>query len=587
MENNIITKEEQEYNKSNNNKSNQSSTEKIYSTTIDIKERENGEKMEYHKLFVDLSSEEWGEIFGIFMKLTNTTLCGESIYVKKKKIKEYCDEKGYDFLTALREIYLYIRGSYSFRWYNTETKEKGRDYFDKEKLRMYKKNFPEIIIYNETPDLERSMVEKEEQDIYHTMINILKERKENPEKYVNNVLQKIKFKAEYLSFFEKEFYILAKDIIFNKDTEVNKPTNDVITQVIQNPNDSKDDNIFEKEPYYQLFQQIINDNFNSKMLVTYISKILEDDYQILSLREEFNFFRGKSVESIVDNICESKKRYTDTQAKQISLVSNHLEIILAYFESDKQITPLFIEKVTLSRDKIPCLSTILDIITKNNSKKNKDVENNLSKVWMYNQLIDILEKLPLFQDKECIKQQNEMIDNYITKLNIEKKSIDVYQNDRENLINEIISDINAILDKPKKKNVIVEEESNTDIENNAKKSRETLKPKLSKDELTQVFNKLVEKKFISDDLELFLACFGFGEDNEKNITWKSSQVEFEIFVRELVQEEKNPVNKEMCLPRKKINCWFVDVRNKPIKPTPKNKISCGNESYQTYKIIHP
>ena len=51
----------------------------------------------------------------------------------------------------------------------------------------------------------------------------------------------------------------------------------------------------------------------------------------------------------------------------------------------------------------------------------------MSKVWIYNQLIDILEKLPLFQDKECIKQQNEMIDNYITKLNIEKKSIDVYQ----------------------------------------------------------------------------------------------------------------------------------------------------------------
>ncbi len=212
MENNIITKEEQEYNKSNNNKSNQSSTEKIYSTTIDIKERENGEKMEYHKLFVDLSSEEWGEVFNIFMELTNATFFGDNISVKKNKIKEYCDEKGYDFLTALREIYLYIRGSYSCRWYNTETKEKGRDYFDKEKLRMYKEFFPEIIIYNETPDLERSMVEEEEQDIYYTMINILKERKENPEKYVNNVLQKVKFKAEYLSFFEKEFYIEANHI---------------------------------------------------------------------------------------------------------------------------------------------------------------------------------------------------------------------------------------------------------------------------------------------------------------------------------------------------------------------------------------
>lgn len=204
---------------------------------------------------------------------------------------------------------------------------------------------------------------------------------------------------------------------------------------------------FGKELWYQLFQQIINDNFNNKMLVTYISKILEDDYKILSLREEFNFFFDKSVKSIVDDIYE--KKYTDIQEEHISLVSNHLEIILDYFESDKQITPLFIEKVTLFRDKIPCLSTILDIITKNNSKKIEDIENNLSKVWMYKQLIDILEKLPLFQDKECIKQQNEIIDNYITKLNIEKKSIDGYKNDRENLINEIISDITTILNKPK------------------------------------------------------------------------------------------------------------------------------------------
>ena len=69
---------------------------------------------------------------------------------------------------------------------------------------MYEKCFPEIIIiYIETSDFERSMVEKEEQDIYHTMINILKERKENPDKYINNILQKVKLKADYLSSFEK------------------------------------------------------------------------------------------------------------------------------------------------------------------------------------------------------------------------------------------------------------------------------------------------------------------------------------------------------------------------------------------------
>lgn len=180
---------------------------------VELKEKgEKGEKMEYHKLFVDLSSEEWGEIFGIFMKLTSTTYFGESISVKKKKIKEYCDEKDYDFLTALREIYFYIRGKYSFRWYNTETKERGRDYYDKKKLRVYEKCFHEIIIYIETSDFERSMVEKEEQDIYHTMINILKERKENPDKYINNILQKVKLKADYLSSFEKEFYVEANSI---------------------------------------------------------------------------------------------------------------------------------------------------------------------------------------------------------------------------------------------------------------------------------------------------------------------------------------------------------------------------------------
>ncbi len=121
---------------------------------------------------------------------------------------------------------------------------------------------------------------------------------------------------------------------------------------------------------------------------------------------------------------------------------------------------------------------------------------------------------------------------------------------------------------------------------NAKESRETLKTEFSEEELIRIFNELVDIHFISDDLELFLACFGFGEDNEENITWKSSQVEFEIFVGEIVQEEENLKNNIMGLPRTKINSWFVDKKNKPIKPTPKSKIRCGIESYKTYKIIH-
>lgn len=389
--------------------------------------------------------------------------------------------------------------------------------------------------------------------------SIADKRRKNPKLYIDESaisIVKQNFHAEFLEL-ENEFYILAKDIIFNKDTEVNKPTNEVITQVIQNPNNSKDENIFEKEPYYRLYQQIINDNFNNKMLVTYISKILEDDYQILSLREEFNFFFDKLGESIVDNISKSKKRYTDTQAEQISLVSNHLEIILAYFESDKQITPLFIEKVTLFRDKIPCLSKILDIITKNNSKKIKDVENNLSKVWMYNQLIDILEKLPLFQDKECIKQQNEMIDNYITKLNIEKKSIDVYQNDRENLINEIILDINSIINKTKKNDIIVIEEKKDSII----------------DEHEEIYKEIQKK------LNNYISYNGI-EKYKKIINYKINSTDFSNIDGRCFLVMKSGIDRDILrftecfnLTRKEAEKIFKTKDKKPISLNPKDSVS--------------
>ena len=142
-----------------------------------------------------------------------------------------------------------------------------------------------------------------------------------------------------------------------------------------------------------------------------------------------------------------------------------------------------------------------------------------------------------------------------------------------------------------KKAALKEEEENEekeiDIENNSK-MREPLKTNFSEEELKRIFNELVEQKYISCDEDLFLSCFGYKkEEKEDKIVWMKIKTEFEIFISEIVQKEKNPVNKEMCLPRKKINCWFVDGRKKPIKPTPKSKISCGIESYQTYKIIHP
>ncbi|MFV0599849.1 MAG: hypothetical protein ACK5M0_09040 [Bacteroidales bacterium] len=134
---------------------------------------------------------------------------------------------------------------------------------------------------------------------------------------------------------------------------------------------------------------------------------------------------------------------------------------------------------------------------------------------------------------------------------------------------------------------LLNKENEPTYNNESNKTREKLKTKFSETELIRIFNELVKNKYISCDLDLFLSCFGYRDEIEDKIIWKSTYVQFEIFISEIVQKEENPLNKEMCLPRKKINCWFVDVRKKPIKPTPKSKRSCGIDEYPIYEIIHP
>lgn len=135
---------------------------------------------------------------------------------------------------------------------------------------------------------------------------------------------------------------------------------------------------------------------------------------------------------------------------------------------------------------------------------------------------------------------------------------------------------------------LLNKENEPTYNNESNKTREKLKTNFSEEELKRIFNELVEQKYISCDEDLFLSCFGYKkEEKEDKIVWMKIKTEFEIFISEIVQKERNPVNKEMCLPRKKINCWFVDVRKKPIKPTPKSKRSCGIDEYPIYEIIHP
>lgn len=129
------------------------------------------------------------------------------------------------------------------------------------------------------------------------------------------------------------------------------------------------------------------------------------------------------------------------------------------------------------------------------------------------------------------------------------------------------------------------EESNTDIRQ-ASKKREVLNPICEEAELIRIFNELVKQKYISCDLNLFLSCFGCKEDeNNDKIIWKSTYVQFEIFISEMVQKEKNSVNYTLGLPRKKINLWFVDKKKKEINVT--KTIPNALKTYPIYKLIYP
>ena len=145
-----------------------------------------------------------------------------------------------------------------------------------------------------------------------------------------------------------------------------------------------------------------------------------------------------------------------------------------------------------------------------------------------------------------------------------------------------------LLSKYHKEKAIEEIENNSHNSNEEiynKESREILKTSFSEKELIRIFNELVKNKYISCDLELFLSCFGYSEDKEGKIIWKSTKVEFEIFISEIIQKEENPVNKAICFPRKKINYWFMDKNSNSIEAV--RNINCDEKSYPIYKIIHP
>ena len=241
------------------------------------------------------------------------------------------------------------------------------------------------------------------------------------------------------------------------------------------------------------------------MLDNYINLILTTDYQIDKIRKDIDFFCKEASTSILNMEYENGTKYSEKQAKELMLVFQHLNIILAYYESDKQITPLVIKKTISSFESIPYLTTIIVVKTGIDSKKFKEVEEKLSDAWKYDRLIDSVKLVDLYKDKDCIKQTNKEIDEFIGILKTEKKSIEEYEKDRENLINEIIQSINNIIKQNSK-------ETLKQINNNTNEKRVSYIYKYKLNDLQDILNKSITEGLFKYDtrLEDFHYVFGDG-----------------------------------------------------------------------------
>ncbi len=356
----------------------------------------------------------------------------------------------------------------------------------------------------------------------------------------------------------------------------------------------------EKESYCPLFIPLKNEQEKD------IINIWND-----SLNEEIYYRKKLILEYCTENECDFLTAICDIKETIVDCIivetlegeSKGLKKYISYNNFFFESIEMFLEKRMIkflnfgnpiTDEQKEIIDEMVDIIIDTLHQTLGITKNELEKKENENKLNSFLKSIFIDIDFKKIEWETKQLNEQIEILCKErKKNPDNYINDK--LIGKVDDkefEINTTYIGHTKEMYYPVSKIETDIkdskeEKTIKETREILKTKFSETELIRIFNELVKNKYISCDLDLFLSCFGYRDEIEDKIIWKSTYVQFEIFISEIVQKEENSLNDTLCFPRKKINCWFVDVRKKPIKPTPKSKISCGNESYQIYKIIHP
>ena len=306
-------------------------------------------------------------------------------------------------------------------------------------------NYIRLLHYIILSDKDNRITDLEKVDLMIDELSIILNIKNLKEQFNNYLIQcaiqieSEKKDAERLK--KRRYTILTKDIITNQGYY----------------------NKIDETPRSILYKHICNDSYAYDYMENYINLMLTDEKQSKNIIKDKEFFLVEYASYLASNLARSKSKYTDKQAKELHLALNYLEIIDVYLESNKQISPLIIKKATSDQDKISCFITILKLISDLDSKRFITVREKLNDVWVYNNIIDNLILLDLSTDIETLKSTNILIDELIFKYNKEKKSIDEYETDRDNLINEIILDINSIINKTKKNDIIVIEEKKDSI----------------------------------------------------------------------------------------------------------------------------
>lgn len=290
---------------------------------VDNKDTEEVKYPHVYKLFEDIEIDQESEVFNIWMDKIE-----EKIDVKIKYIENYCKEMKCDFMIALYTVYKRLKEKpYLCHFYNNQTPKYAYYSYSllhslfwsyrsfppdsnvEEENKRYKtclkqmfeildtnsKDFNSqnamLIGFHDFYDIPILEIQKNDIDcayLERLISSYAEERKANPEPYIKKQkisIVKENFHTEFWEL-ENEFYILKDGIIINKDTEVNKPTNENIEQETEKSDINLSVGSYDKDRTKQLYDECKDVVFYYCALKDFVNSINNPEECILKVKNK-------------------------------------------------------------------------------------------------------------------------------------------------------------------------------------------------------------------------------------------------------------------------------------------------------------